>query len=802
MLRVRWSWRDLRRRWVQVAVIAVILAIGTGVYAALGSTAHWRKVSNDVSFALTNLHDVKLRLSEGTSTPAGTLTRLSASIEDAAAIERAEERLVWPTQVEVAAPKGTVLVQGVLVGAAPGATIDRTWLRDGAEPSDPSAGIVELNFARARDLPATGTMTVGGGLAVTYTGTAMQPEYFYLVPAGGELLGQGNQATMFLGLDRAQELAGLSGQVNDLVVNLTPSADAAAVRRQLEVALAGASLSGTVTAGEDEPTYRILYRDIGNDQQLWNVVSILILLGASFAAFNLISRIVESQRRELGIGMALGVPARQLAVRPLLVGFQIALLGALGGIVVGLLVAAAMQSLLDAVLPLPAWRTTFQLGPFVVATVIGIGIPFVATAIPVWRAVRVEPVQAIRTGHGASVRPGWARLGARLPWPRRSLQQYPIRSLLRTPRRTLLTVLAIAAAMTVLVAVFGMLDSLGRTMHEGDRELTRTAADRVAVRLSTFEPVGGPVLSAVAADPSVGSVAAGLVVPAQLRTEGHDPVDVSLEVFDFSEAPWAPAVRRGQLPDPSAGILVAEKAAADLGVSPGDTVTLEHPVREGAGYRMVSTELKVAGTHRLPMRPYAYLDASQASLLGLEGFVNEAQVVPAPAATSDEVQRALFTIPGVASAVPVGAAGKAWDDVMAQYTGILRIMQLAVLSLALLIAFNTSSISIDERSREHATMFAFGVARRRVLAMSVAESSIVGLLGTAVGALGGLLVVRWVFGTLIPDTMPDIGIDPYLAPWTLAVIVVLGVLAVALAPLLNARRLRQMDIPSTLRLVE
>ena len=55
---LRWSARDLRRRWVQVAAIALIIAIGTGVYSALGSTATWRRTSNDASFAAVGMYDL------------------------------------------------------------------------------------------------------------------------------------------------------------------------------------------------------------------------------------------------------------------------------------------------------------------------------------------------------------------------------------------------------------------------------------------------------------------------------------------------------------------------------------------------------------------------------------------------------------------------------------------------------------------------------------------------------------------------------------------------------------------------
>ena len=55
---------------------------------------------------------------------------------------------------------------------------------------------------------------------------------------------------------------------------------------------------------------------------------------------------------------------------------------------------------------------------------------------------------------------------------------------------------------------------------------------------------------------------------------------------------------------------------------------------------------------------------------------------------------------------------------------------------------------------------------------------------------------------VISNTMPDLGLDVVISPATLATAVALGVIAVAVAPLLTIRRLRRMDIPGTLRVVE
>ena len=71
---VRWSWRDLRQRWLLVTAISLVIALGTGTYAALLSTSAWRRASNDASFALVHVHDVRVRLSQGTTVDEGTLS--------------------------------------------------------------------------------------------------------------------------------------------------------------------------------------------------------------------------------------------------------------------------------------------------------------------------------------------------------------------------------------------------------------------------------------------------------------------------------------------------------------------------------------------------------------------------------------------------------------------------------------------------------------------------------------------------------------------------------------------------------
>ena len=114
---LRWSWRDLRARWAQVFALALVIALGTGAYAALLSTSAWRTQSNDASFALLHVHDLRVALSPGSTVPGGSLLAMARRLPHAADVAGARERLIVPTQV---AGPNSVLAPGELVGPGPG----------------------------------------------------------------------------------------------------------------------------------------------------------------------------------------------------------------------------------------------------------------------------------------------------------------------------------------------------------------------------------------------------------------------------------------------------------------------------------------------------------------------------------------------------------------------------------------------------------------------------------------------------------------------------------------------------------
>jgi len=219
--------------------------------------------------------------------------------------------------------------------------------------------------------------------------------------------------------------------------------------------------------------------------------------------------------------------------------------------------------------------------------------------------------------------------------------------------------------------------------------------------------------------------------------------------------------------------------------------------------RIVRSRVRVDGVHGSTLRTLVYGSAGAWDRrTGLTGMANQVEVTPAPGGTRDSVARALFGREGVASVQSVVAPFEDMDETMDRFLVFIYAVQGFILVVALLVAFNSAAISADERRREHATMLAYGIPRRTVLLQGVAESGILGVMASITGIAIGLVIVRWIVESVVPQTLPDIELGVSLSATTLAVAAAIGVGACALAPLLTGRALRRMDVASTLRVME
>ena len=544
------------------------------------------------------MYDLRVRAADGVDAATGEMLAVLDTLPDPGIVAAAEERLVVSTQVDASTDEETILVPGRIVGmdlSDGGPHVNAVDVKEGhgrnltaADAGEPVV-LVERNFADFYDLPPDGTIRVAGDREVRTVGIAMAPEYFFVMTEEGGFFAEANFAALFTSLETAQDLAGKPDRVNDLVLQLAPGVDQASAARTVEAAFAEAGLGATVMRTIDEDAYRVLYDDIEGDQRFWNIFAGLILVGASFGAFNLASRMVESQRREIGIGMAMGWSRARLAVRPLLVGAQIALLGVVFGILMGLSDHGGPPPRLhdDAAAagvahPLPGGDVRQGRRHRLRAAVPGHRVAGVAS-----RAGHADrrdhhrpPLGPQRPGPAA---PSPALAGQRLPphaagkraahpaphasSPRSASARPSPRSWPRSACSTRSTPPWTATSPSCWV-----------TTRTGCRSRWTASPSRA-----------GRSCAAVAAADSVGEVEPVLRVGGTLSTPGEEGLEVLVEAIDLQSDVWAPTFEEGSLPPDRSGIVIARKAAEDLGVGVGDTVSLEHPARQGDGFTVVRT---------------------------------------------------------------------------------------------------------------------------------------------------------------------------------------------------------------------
>ena len=489
-LPLRWSARDLRTHLAKVVAIALVIAIGTGGYAGLTSTTEWRRDSYDASYRLLAMYDLRVDLPPGAWVDRGDLEKVVAGLPSVAAVAAADERVVVPVQVDASTDATTVLVRGEMIGfdaSDGGPEVNGYHIVEGRALTETDAGrpvaLLETTFAGFHGLPSAGTITLGGGFDLEYVARASTPEYFTVAPEGEAFMSEATFAGVFTTMETAQAIAGTGDRVNNLVLTLVPGADRDALASELEHELEALAAGASVSSRDDNLSYSALINDIDQDQAMFNILAVLLLVAAIGAAVNLIHRLVQQQRREIGIGMALGVNPGLLAIRPLLVSAEIAILGVAFGVGVGVLLGRAMGAMFEQMIPLPVWDTSFRPGAFVGVAVAGALLPILASAVPVWNAVRVTPVDAIKPSHLIQVgHGGRGRRRHRMS----TLASMPFHDLVRARRRTVLTILGLAAAVTVMVGFLGIGDSIYEAVDVAEEEGTGGRPDRMTVGCGSF----------------------------------------------------------------------------------------------------------------------------------------------------------------------------------------------------------------------------------------------------------------------------------------------------------------------------
>jgi putative ABC transport system permease protein len=528
------------------------------------------------------------------------------------------------------------------------------------------------------------------------------------------------------------------------------------------------------------------------------ISSLFALFIGMFIIYNSFAIAVTQRRSEIGILRALGATRGQ--IRWLFLGESAVtgLIGSLGGLVFGVLIArgiaASIGTLISDVYGVAQHADELSTSPglLVLALAIGIGTSIVAAAIPAHNAARVDPVQALQKGTYQVLSAGESRLrailglalgavsivclnigGSRpvfyagyalaivvallispllslalakalrpiLKWARPVEGALAADSLIQSPRRTSASVAALMLSLALVVAFAGMArasyDSIIDWMETAlNPELFIMPSQSIVARTMRFPPTMGPEVAAI---PGVRRVQ--MVRDVRILFRKTPVMIVSLEVDSIAEtAQRAPIA--GNADDmyrrtaAGEGLMVADNLAQLQHLKLGEI--LEVPAPKGL------IRLPIVGivVDYSDQQGTIFMDRSLFVRYWNDDSVNVFRVYLNQGAQVPEVRQRILEKYAGQRQVFVLTNGELKSYILKvtdQWFGLTSVQIAVAVLVAILGIVNTLTVSITDRRRELGVLRAVGGLSGQIRRTIWLEALSIGTLGLALGfALGAI----------------------------------------------------------------
>ena len=582
-------------------------------------------------------------------------------------------------------------------------------------------------FAAANDITVGDTVDLiirGEPFAVEVSALVDSPEFVYAIQdIKNPYPDDRNFGVVFMNLGLAQDLLGMPGQVNEATFLATPGFTPEEAREAVEGEMEGRGLHGIITR-DDQLSHFMVAIELDFLSQFSRTIPLLFLGIAAAIIYMLISRLVKSDRVVIGVLKAMGYDNRQVLSHYLKYALFFGALGAALGMVAGHLFVAPVTELYMEFFNLPLHEMQYD-GSFIV---IGILLTLLfCGGTGVWAArgvLQIAPADAMRPPAPA---PGRQNLFERFApdyWERLSFSWKLVwRQLSRNKQRFALAVLGVSLTFTVVFFPFYALNVIDLMFFRQFEEF-----DIYNYSVAFTEPVGDEGIAHLAEMIEAEGIEPYAEHPFTI-TRGwreHTVVVRALEVG--SRLQRFEDVRGGIIEIPASGLLISQYLAEDLGVAPGDMVTVSSPALGGREYT-----LPVRAVINQYLGSGAYMSREQMDRLGGWGLHTGALVD-----SGEDIQVTLGRVGNVASIYSTQDLIRVFNDFMGLIIVTYSTLVLIGGILGFTILFNTTSVAIEERAREFSSMRVLGYTQGEIFQTLVREN----VLATIAGILLGIPMAR------------------------------------------------------------
>ncbi|HEX7242164.1 MAG TPA: FtsX-like permease family protein [Longimicrobiaceae bacterium] len=775
--------RDLWRLRAQVLSIAGVVASGIAGVVLFRSTFDSLEASRDRYYRDARFADAWAWVKRAPEPVARRIAALPG-------VSAVETRVVLDVMLDVPGLDEPATGRLVSLPAGEEAGLNAVFLRSGRMP-DPGRSreaLVSEQFAGANALApgdSLGAVINGRWERLRIVGIALSPEYVYAAQPGAFLTDAARFGVLWMDRRTLAAAYGMEGAFDDVAVRLAPGAREAAVIAAVDRILE--PYGGTGAYGRaDQPSEHVIADEIRQNRATGTVVPALILAVAAFLLHVVLARMVGVEREQIAVLKAFGYTDLDVGLHYLRFALAAVLLGSALGIGAGVWLGDGMIGLYAEHFRFPVleYRVSW---PLVAGAV---GVSTLAAAVGALGAVRqavlLPPAEAMRPeaparfGRGAVERLLPSGL---LPPSGRIV----LRNLTRRPLRTLIAMLGVGLALSLLFVTLFFFDSFG---YSFDLQFRVAQRQDVTVLFNAPRPDG--VRHDLAHLPGVRRVEAFRSVAARLR-HGHRTRQVPLMGMDPSPRLSRVVDRRGRPAEvPADGLLLSAELARVLGVAPGDSLTVE--VLEGA---RPTLRVEVAATVEDLFGTYAYTDRRALARLLREAPAASGAHLRVDRDELGAVHARLKRMPRVAGVTSPAAMLRNFEEHVARnLTTNLAIVAAFAGVIAVGVVYNGARIGLSERGRELASLRVLGFTVHEIGVILLGEQAVVTLLGIPMGfGLGVLYAALWM-GALNGEVyrLPMV----YSAgTFVLSAAVVLGM--AALAGLAVRRRLAHLDLIAVLK---